>query len=395
MYIKPGAMLGMLGGGQLGRMFAMAAQQMGYRVTVLDPAIESPAANIAERHLQADYLDYQALDELGSTCAAVTIEFENVPAQALRYLAQRCVVSPDAESVSIAQNRILEKQFLVENGFPVVPFAIIPNERDISHEVDASLFPGILKISQFGYDGKGQIQIENRDVLAERFADLGSKPCVLEKRLPLAHEISVILARDIRSQITFFPVPENKHVQGILDTSIVPTRLPDRIVEEACEIARQVAMKLNYIGVLCVEFFILDDDRILINEIAPRPHNSGHYSLDACITSQFEQQVRVLCGLPHGSTKQVQAAIMINMLGNLWQNGEPAWDQILRHPQAKLHLYGKREAKPGRKMGHFTVLADSVEEALLQARHIRHNLQLPTQHIPGIDTLHYDNRNTV
>ncbi|ABI59456.1 5-(carboxyamino)imidazole ribonucleotide synthase [Nitrosomonas eutropha] len=375
MYIRPGTMLGMLGGGQLGRMFTMAAQQMGYRVTVLDPAAESPAANIAERHLQADYLDYRALDELGSTCAAVTIEFENVPAQALRYLAQRCIVSPNAESVSIAQNRILEKQFLMENGFPVVPFVAIRSEKDISRKIDASLFPCILKISQFGYDGKGQIQIENTDILPERFADLGSRPCVLEKRLPLAHEISVILARDNHNRITFFPVPENRHVKGILDTSIVPAGLSDKIIEEACEIARQVAIRLNYIGVLCVEFFVLNNDQVLVNEIAPRPHNSGHYSLDACITSQFEQQVRVLCGLPHGSTKQVQAAVMINILGDLWQNDEPAWDQILRHSQAKLHLYGKREAKPGRKMGHFTVLADSTEEAFLQAQHIRHDLQ--------------------
>lgn len=368
-------MLGMLGGGQLGRMFTMAAQQMGYRVTVLDPATESPAASIADRHLQADYLDHQALDELGSTCAAVTIEFENVPAQALRHLAQHCVVSPDAESVSITQNRILEKQFLLENGFPVVPFIAIHNRETIPHKIDASLFPGILKVSQFGYDGKGQISIKNADSLPEQFASLGDKPCVLEKRLPLACEISVILARDNRNQITFFPVPENRHVKGILDTSIIPANLPDRIIEEAREIARQVATKLNYIGILCVEFFVLDDGRVLVNEIAPRPHNSGHYSLDACITSQFEQQVRVLCGLPHGSTRQIQAAVMINILGDLWQNGEPAWNQILRHPQAKLHLYGKREAKPGRKMGHFTVLADSTEAALLQVRQIRHDLQ--------------------
>lgn len=375
MYIKPGAMLGMLGGGQLGRMFTMAAQQMGYRVTVLDPATESPAASIAERHLQADYLDYQALDELGSTCAAVTIEFENVPAQALRYLAQHCIVSPNAESVSITQNRILEKQFLLENGFPVVPFVAIQNEKAISQEIDIALFPGILKVSQFGYDGKGQISIENADNLSEQYAYLGNKPCVLEKRLSLASEISVILARDNHNQVTFFPIPENKHVKGILDTSIIPARLSDKIIEEARKIAQQIAIKLNYVGVLCVEFFVLDDDRVLVNEIAPRPHNSGHYSLDACITSQFEQQVRILCELPHGSTKQIQAAVMVNILGDLWQNGEPAWDKILRHPQAKLHLYGKREAKPGRKMGHFTVLADSTETALLQIQQIRHDLQ--------------------
>ena len=365
----------MLGGGQLGRMFTMAAQQMGYQVTVLDPAEKSPAASVAERHLQADYLDYEALNELGATCEAVTIEFENIPAQALRYLTQRCIVNPAAESVSIVQNRIFEKQFLAESGFPVVPFVVIRNKTDIPQKIDASLFPGILKISQFGYDGKGQIQIENIDSLPEQFANLENRPCILEKRLPLASEISVILARDRYNQITFFPVPENQHIQGILDTSIVPARLSAKITEQACKIAKQVAIKLNYVGVLCVEFFVLEDEQILVNEIAPRPHNSGHYSLDACITSQFEQQVRVLCGLPHGSTKLMQAAVMTNILGNLWENGDPAWDQIFCHTQTKLHLYGKHEAKLGRKMGHFTVLADSVEEALSQTKNIRHGLQ--------------------
>jgi len=368
-------MLGLLGGGQLGRMFAMAAQQMGYRVTVLDPAAESPAGSIAERHLQADYLDDQALDELGSTCAAVTIEFENVPAQALRYLARRCIVSPDAESVSIVQNRIREKQFLAENGFPVGPFTVIHNEQDLPR-IDGSLFPGILKSSQSGYDGKGQIRIEHVDVLPEAFTALGNKPCVLEKRLSLAREISVVLARDNLDQVTFFPVPENRHEQGILDTSIIPATLSDEIVEEARKIARQIAIRLNYAGILCVEFFVLDDGQILVNEIAPRPHNSGHYSLNACVTSQFEQQVRILCGLPHGSTRPIQgAAVMTNILGDLWKNGEPDWSRILCHPQTKLHLYGKRAAKPGRKMGHFTVLADTVEEALQQTARIRQDLQ--------------------
>lgn len=374
MYIKPGAMLGLLGGGQLGRMFTMAAQQMGYRVTVLDPATESPAGSIAERHLQADYLDEQALDELRSTCAAVTIEFENVPAQALHYLAQRCIVSPDAESVSIVQNRILEKQFLAENDFPVGPFIVIHNEHALSR-TDSSLIPGILKASQFGYDGKGQIQIDNAESLPEALSKLGNKPCVLEKRLPLDHEISVILARNSLNQVVFFPVPENRHEQGILDMSIIPATLPDKTIEEARAIAQRIAIRLNYIGVLCVEFFVLTNGQVLVNEIAPRPHNSGHYSLNACITSQFEQQVRVLCGLPHGSTQLTQAAVMTNILGDLWKNNDPAWDRILSNPQAKLHLYGKHEAKPGRKMGHFTVLADTVEAALRQSAQIRLDLQ--------------------
>lgn len=368
-------MLGLLGGGQLGRMFTMAAQQMGYRVTVLDPAAESPAGSIAERHLQADYLDNQALDKLGSTCAAITIEFENVPAQALRYLARRCIVSPDAESVSILQSRIHEKQFLVKNGFPVGQFAVIHDGKDLP-PVDASLFPGILKSSQSGYDGKGQIRIEHADTLPEAFTAIGNTSCVLEKRLSLAHEISIVLARDNLNQVTFFPVPENRHEHGILDTSIIPATLPDGIIEKSREIARQIAIRLNYAGILCVEFFVLDDDQILVNEIAPRPHNSGHYSLNACVTSQFEQQVRILCGLPHGSTRLVQkAAVMTNIFGDLWNNGEPDWNRILCHPQTKLHLYGKCTAKPGRKMGHFTVLADTIEEALQQTARIRQDLQ--------------------
>ncbi|MCC6915834.1 5-(carboxyamino)imidazole ribonucleotide synthase [Nitrosomonas sp.] len=374
MYIKPGAMLGLLGGGQLGRMFVMAAQQMGYRVTVLDPATESPAGSVAERHLQADYLDEQALDELKSTCAAVTIEFENVPARALRYLAEHCIVSPGAESVSIAQNRILEKQFLAENNFPIGPFTVIRDEQDISR-IDTSLIPGILKASQFGYDGKGQISVDDAGSLPEAFSKLGNKPCVLEKRLPLDREISVILARDNLNQIALFPVPENRHEQGILDMSIVPAALPDEIIGKARTIAQQIAIRLNYIGVLCVEFFVLADGKVLVNEIAPRPHNSGHYSLNACITSQFEQQVRVLCGLPHGSTQLIQAAVMTNILGDLWKNGDPDWSLILGNPQAKLHLYGKHEAKPGRKMGHFTVLADTVEQAMQQSTQIRSALR--------------------
>jgi 5-(carboxyamino)imidazole ribonucleotide synthase len=378
MNIKPGAMLGLLGGGQLGRMFTMAAQCMGYRVTVLDPTKDSPAGTIAESHLCADYLDQQALEELSSTCVGVTTEFENVPAQALRYLEKYCLVSPDAESIAIAQNRILEKQFLVSNGFSVAPFAAIHKQENIS-TIDLSLFPGILKVSRFGYDGKGQVRVASADDLPNALTSLKNEPCVLEKSLQLAYEISVIVARGRDDQITFFPVTENRHVSGILDISIVPAGISTETAQYACEIARKIAIRLNYIGVLCVEFFVLADGQVLINEIAPRPHNSGHYSLDACITSQFEQQVRVLCGAPQGSTKLTQAAVMTNVLGDLWQSSEPDWGRVLRHPTAKLHLYGKQKAKPGRKMGHFTVLADTTAEALRHAQQIKHELQLPKQ----------------
>ncbi len=373
--IIPGAMLGLLGGGQLGRMFTMAAQSMGYRVTVLDPAEESPAGSIAERHLCADYHDSAALHELSTTCAGVTTEFENVPAEVLQFLEQHCMVSPPAKSVSIAQNRLLEKQFLAANGFSVAPFLAIQNSDDLSSEIDAIFFPGILKVSQFGYDGKGQVRINAPHELPDAFACLQQQPCVLEQLLPLACEISVIVARDLDGEISLFPVAENQHAHGILDMSIVPARIPAEIVQQARKMATDVAIKLDYRGVLCIEFFVLTDGRLLINEIAPRPHNSGHYTLDACITSQFEQQARILCRLPQGSTALLTPVVMVNLLGDLWQSGEPDWNKVLRNPSAKLHLYGKREARPGRKMGHFTVLADTVEQALQQAKAIKTSLK--------------------
>ena len=370
--ILPGAMLGLLGGGQLGRMFTMAAQTMGYRVSVLDPAADSPAGNIAEHHLCADYLDERALHELGSTCAAITTEFENISSIALEYLAQRCVVSPHAKSVSIAQNRILEKQFLASNGFAVAPFAVIRQGDDLAAKIYKPLCPGILKVSQLGYDGKGQVRMSDLAELASAFEKLQQVPCVLEQLLPLACEISVILARGLDGQVALYPVIENQHEQGILDMSVVPARVSDQVKQQACSIASKLAHTLNYHGVLCVEFFLLQDGQLLINEIAPRPHNSGHFSIDACVTSQFEQQVRALCSLPLGSTTlKVPAAVMVNLLGDLWLAGEPAWNEVLRIPSAKLHLYGKRTARSGRKMGHFTVLGDTVEQALTEALAIK------------------------
>lgn len=372
----PGAMLGLLGGGQLGRMFVMAAQSMGYRVTVLDPAQESPAGSIAERHLCADYHNFDALHELSATCAGVTTEFENVPAEVLQFLEQHCIVSPQAKSVSIAQNRILEKQFLAKNGFLVAPFIAIESSDDLLGEINPAFFPGILKISQFGYDGKGQVRINASDELTQAFTSLQQQPCVLEQLLSLACEISVIVARGFDGEVSLFPIAENQHVQGILDMSIVPARIPQEIAQQATKIATEVAARLDYCGVLCIEFFVLTDGQLLINEIAPRPHNSGHYTLDACITSQFEQQARILCRLPQGSPAMLTPAVMVNLLGDLWQSGEPDWRKVLTNPGAKIHLYGKREARPGRKMGHFTVLAETVEQALQQAEAIKASLKI-------------------
>ncbi len=374
MRIMPGTMLGVLGGGQLGRMFVMAAQQMGYRVTVLDPSSDSPAGQTADDFICADYADHSALKELSSQCAAITTEFENIPAESLQKLAESCVVSPDAQSVSIAQNRVLEKQFLVNSGCSVASFAVITQQQDIATQDVAHFLPGILKVSQFGYDGKGQKPVANEMELLAAYAQMNHSVCVLEKFMPLKRELSVVVARGNDGELRTFPVSENQHVNGILDISIVPARISQELAEQAQATACMVAEKLNYQGVLCVEFFVLQNDELLINEIAPRPHNSGHYSINACTTSQFEQQVRTLCGLPLGETTQHSTAVMINLLGDLWQNGEPDWSLVLQNPSAKLYLYGKIEARPGRKMGHYTVLSTDIDTALHEAITIKNNL---------------------
>jgi 5-(carboxyamino)imidazole ribonucleotide synthase len=372
--IAPGAFLGLLGGGQLGRMFTMAAQAMGYRVMVLDPGRHSPAGTVADRHLQSDYLDATALAELGRCCAAVTTEFENVPAAALARLAEWCIVSPAAASVAVAQDRIREKRFLAASGLGTAPFAVIETASDLDIGSDRSLLPGILKRSRFGYDGKGQARVLSVDEARAAFAALGQEPCVLERLLPLELEVSVIVVRSFDGSVVTFPLAENVHAQGILDYCIVPARVPEALAAEARAAAVTVAEALDYRGVLCVEFFVVESGRLLANEVAPRPHNSGHYSVDACVTSQFEQQVRVMAGLPLGDTSLHSAAVMVNILGDAWRAGEPQWDRVLAHPRVKLHLYGKREPRPGRKMGHYTVLGNDVETNLALALDIRRDL---------------------
>ncbi len=372
--ILPGAMLGLLGGGQLGRMFTMVAHQMGYQVTVLDPDTDSPAGRVADQFICADYADKDALAQLSSQCSAITTEFENIAASALSTLAEQCIVRPDAHSVTIAQNRILEKRFLQSHGLTVAPFEVI-EQAGCPDTID-DIFPGILKVSQFGYDGKGQRHVDNAAGLAAAFNDLGSVPCVLEQKLPLKCEVSVVLARSYDGSIVYFPVVENQHANGILDVSIVSARVSAGVAANARDMAGKIAQALAYQGVLCVEFFVLDDDRLVVNEIAPRPHNSGHFSIDACVTSQFEQQVRALCGMPLGDTVLHQSCVMVNLLGDIWQSAEPDWYQLLSEPSVKLHLYGKTEARPGRKMGHFTVLDATTEKALERALHLKQQLEL-------------------
>lgn len=365
--ILPPSTLAMLGGGQLGRFFVAAAHEMGYAVWVLDPDADSPAGRIADRHLCAAYDDAQSLAEIAAHCAAVTTEFENVPAATLAYLASMIPARPSADAVGVCQNRILEKTFLRDNGFPHGDFAVVLNEADIASARD-DLFPGILKVARFGYDGKGQAVVENREAALAAVRAFRGEAAVLEKRLALDCEVSVVLARDAQGRVQCFPVAENQHTRGILDVSIVPARVTEALADEARDIAGRIAARLDYVGVLAVEFFV-SGGRIFVNEMAPRPHNSGHYTLDACTVSQYEQQVRVLCGLPLHDPRAHSASVMVNLLGDCWFDAEgearePDWNRLYGVPNLKLHLYGKREARVGRKMGHFTVVDDRLDEAL-------------------------------
>jgi 5-(carboxyamino)imidazole ribonucleotide synthase len=373
--ILPPATLGLLGGGQLGRFFVMAAHELGYRVVVLDPDPDSPAGRIADLHLSKAYDDPAALGQLARSCAAVTTEFENVPAETLHYLAMSVRVRPGAAAVATCQNRSAEKEFLKRNGFPHAPYTDIRNEED-AQNADVNLFPGILKVARFGYDGKGQVRVANGEEARVAFRQFSFEPCVLEKLLPLDHEVSVVLARDELGEVKCFPAVENHHLHGILDISSVPPA-QSCPADAAGKIAAEIAHKIDYVGILAVEFFVVRG-QLYVNEMAPRPHNSGHYTLDACVTDQFEQQVRVLCGLPLGDTRLHSAATMINLLGDLWYLDapghacEPDWRKLLAVPNLKLHLYGKRHAKPGRKMGHFTVVGDDacdVKKSALAGRH--------------------------
>ncbi len=368
--ILPGSTLGILGGGQLGRMFTLAARTMGYKVMVLDPDFTSPAGQMADVHLQADYTDHGALKQLGAACAAVTTEFENVPAASLIELARDCRVSPGATAVAIAQDRSHEKSWLRDQGFTTAPFALVNSEADLDDALASTGTPALLKVSRFGYDGKGQARIGTLEEARAAFREFGGQPCVLEGFVKLEREVSVVLARSDAGECALFPVAENRHENGILDVSIVPARVPDSLAQQARDTAQAVAEKLGYVGVMAVEFFIADG-QLLINEVAPRPHNSGHYTLDACVTDQFEQQVRVLCGLPLGDTRLLSPVAMVNILGDRWHDGGPHWGTLLANPAIKLHLYGKETARPGRKMGHFNALDADLITALALAERMR------------------------
>ena len=374
MMILPDATLGVLGGGQLGRMFTLAAHAMGYRVAVLDPDPHSPAGMLADQHIAADYRDHAALQMLGDECAAVTTEFENVPAESLDFLARHCPVRPGAEAVRIAQDRIAEKSFVRDHDLATAPFVAVYEAGDIEQGFSELEPPMLLKTARLGYDGKGQMEVNTLDEALAAFGQFGNPPCVLEERVELAAEVSVILARGLDGETAVYPVGENHHVGGILDTTLVPARIRQETADEAVDMAARLADSLGYCGVMAVEFFITAQGALLINEIAPRPHNSGHYTLDASLTSQFEQQVRCLCGLPPGDSLLLSPVVMVNLLGDLWADRAPRWERLFRQPQAKLHLYGKRHPRPGRKMGHFNVLAPDLDQAIGIAERIRAEL---------------------
>ena len=366
--ITPPATLGILGGGQLGRYFVIAARTMGYGTIVLEPDPDAPAGKVADEHIVAGFDDESALRHMASACAVVTTEFENPPAASMHWLTQHTIVHPSPSAVAVAQDRRSEKSFLINSGIPVAPCTTIETDDDVIAAA-AFHYPAILKTARLGYDGKGQLSVAGHGQLADAWSQLDRRPSVLEQRLSLDGEVSVVLARDERGQIATFPTAHNSHVNGILDCTVVPYSTPG-----ATDLGAEVAAALDYVGVLAVEMFIVGG-RLLVNELAPRPHNSGHWTLDAARTSQFEQQVRAVCGVGLGDPSICAPAVaMVNLLGDLWANGEPDWSAALADPDASLHLYGKTSARPGRKMGHLTVTAETPDEAEVRAKAIRAGL---------------------
>jgi len=371
--ILPGATLGVMGGGQLGRMFVHAAQSMGYRTAVLDADSTSPAGLVSHEHIHAAYLDESGLADLAKVSAAITTEFENVPAAALDKLAESRPVAPAGSAVAVCQDRAREKAHFVGCGVACAPHAIIETPAQLAAVTD-ELLPGILKTARMGYDGKGQVRVKTREELNAAWADLQQVPCVLEKMLPLSYEVSVIVARGRDGQVVHFPLQQNLHRDGILAVTQVPApNVTEAVSQQAYESAHKIAASLDYVGVLCIEFFVLQDGRIVANEMAPRPHNSGHHTIDACDVSQFELQVRAMTGLPLVEPVLHSPCFMLNVLGDLWfpvRHGarvkvqqEPDWAAVLALSGTHLHLYGKTDARVGRKMGHLTVTGATADAA--------------------------------
>jgi 5-(carboxyamino)imidazole ribonucleotide synthase len=375
--IPPGSIVGVLGGGQLGRMFAMSARRLGYRVHTLAPEHDTPTGQIADLEVNAPYDDLDAVRTFARGVDVVTFEFENVSAEAVAAAEELAIVRPSGHALQVAQHRIREKTFLASHGFPVVRFGSIRTDEELTAAVAAVGTPAILKTTEFGYDGKGQVAITRAEEAPAAWQTLKRQEAVIEEHIDLEREISVIGARSVDGATVCFGPIDNSHRHHILDLSVAPSSVAASIAADAIAIAHGVIDALEFVGILCIEFFVARDGRLLINELAPRPHNSGHLTFDACRTSQFEQQLRAICGLPLGSPDMLQPAAMANLLGDLWQGGTPRWEAALAFPTAKLHLYGKPVARPGRKMGHVTALAATTDEALALVVAARDALRQP------------------
>jgi 5-(carboxyamino)imidazole ribonucleotide synthase len=362
--ILPNSTIGVFGSGQLGRMFAIEARKMGYRVHTFSPDTDTPTGQVADFETSAEYTEWEKVEKFARAVDVVTFEFENVPSRAVEKAAQFVEVHPQGDVLHTTQNRLREKTFLAKNGFPHAPFRHIKILDDLYHAVEELGLPAVLKTAGFGYDGKGQQKIKAVGEIENAFVNLRGAEAVLEGFIEFEKEVSVVCARDAAGNFAHYGAIENSHANHILDISFAPARVPEKVFVEAVEIAREVAETLSYVGTLCVEFFLTKDEKLLINELAPRPHNSGHLTFDACVTSQFEQQLRAVCGLPLGATEFYRPAAMANLLGDVWSAGEPVWRKTLEFREVKLHLYGKSEARAGRKMGHLTALGETVEAAV-------------------------------
>jgi 5-(carboxyamino)imidazole ribonucleotide synthase len=374
--IAPGGRLGVLGSGQLGRMFALAARRLGYRVVVYSPDQDSPTGQVADTEFTARYDDLERVKAFARTVDVVTFEFENVPFATAAACAQFAPVRPRGEVLHITQQRLREKTYLREQGFPVTPFARVTSLAELEAALDALGLPAVLKSADFGYDGKGQRKLLARADAPAAWSALGVQEAILEGFVDFALEVSVVAARGLDGSFAAFDVFENAHAHHILDVTVCPARIDPKLAREALELARGILERLDVVGVLCVEMFVTKSGTLLVNELAPRPHNSGHLTFDASLTNQFEQQVRAVCGLPLGSPELLRPAAMMNLLGDVWSNGEPNWAKALELPNVKLHLYGKSDPRPGRKMGHLTALADTVDEAERVVREARARLCL-------------------
>ena len=374
--ILPHSTIGVLGSGQLGRMFAISARRMGYRVHTFSPESDTPTGQVADTEINADYEDLDAVREFAKNVDVITFEFENVPFETVEAAENFAPVRPRGEVLHIAQNRLREKTFLAENGFPVAPFRRVKSLEELEKSVIEIGLPAVLKTAGFGYDGKGQATIKSLIECKSAFKKIDAGDAVLEAFVDFEKEVSVVAARDLRGNFANYGVIENAHENHILDVSFAPALVSNKTQREAVEITRSILEKLDVVGVLCVEFFVTENGKLLVNELAPRPHNSGHLTVDACVTSQFEQQLRAVCGFDLGATDFFSPCAMANLLGNLWKNGEPNWTNALQIPHIKLHLYGKSDARADRKMGHLSALAKTTNAAIDLVREARKSLIL-------------------